>query len=39
MRSCEVSGKWEIGKWSRYGRCERDKKGRLKKKKKKNRET
>jgi hypothetical protein len=36
MRSCEVSGKLEIRKWSREGRCKREEKGRLKRKKKKN---
>ena len=35
MRSCEVSGKLEIRKWSRLRRCKREKKGRLKKLRKK----
>ena len=25
IRSCEISGKWEIGKWSREERYEREK--------------
>jgi hypothetical protein len=35
MRSCEVSGKLEIRKWSRLRRCKREKEGRIKKQRKK----